>query len=165
MNTGQMLLILGAMALLSVTMLSVNRVLVEHGEASVEGVSRLGATSLAQGLIEEAIGKGFDEVVLSDPPTPLPASFTPAGSLGPETGESYPNYDDIDDFNGITRTDTTEAGVVYTIQAEVEYVDASNPDGPAEALPTFFKRLKVTVSSPYLSNDTALYYLAGYWGN
>ena len=66
MNTGQMLLVLGAMTLLSITMLSVNRVLVEQERASMEGAFQLVATSLGQGLIEEAIGKGFDEVVLSD---------------------------------------------------------------------------------------------------
>jgi len=164
MNTGQMLLVLGAMALLSITMLSVNRVLVEQEQASMEGAFQLVATSLGQGLIEEAIGKGFDEVVLSDPPTALPDSFTTAGSLGSEAGESYPNFDDIDDFSGYSRTDTTDTGVAYTVSAQVEYVDDSNLDGPAEASPTFFKRLKVTVSSPYLSNDTVLYYLVSYWG-
>jgi len=160
-----MLLVLGAMTLLSITMLSVNRVLVEQERASMEGAFQLVATSLGQGLIEEAIGKGFDEVVLSDPPTALPDSFTTAGSLGSEAGESYSSFDDIDDFNGYSRTDTTEeTGVAYTMDAQVEYVDGSNPDGPAEASPTFFKRLKVTVSSPYLSNDTVLYYLVSYWG-
>ena len=130
----------------------------------MEGPLQLVATSLGQSLIEEAIGKGFDEVVLSDPPTSLPASFTPTGSLGTELGEYYPNFDDVDDFNGYSRTDTTEVGVAYTASAQVEYVDGSNPDGPAETSPTFFKRLKVTVSSDYLSNDTVLYYLMSYWG-
>jgi len=164
MNTGQMLLVLGAMTLLSITMLSVNRVLVEQERASMEGAFQLVATSLAQQVIEKAIGKGFDEVVLSDPPTALPDSFTTAGSLGPEAGESYPSFDDIDDFSGYIRTDTTDAGVAYPMNAQVEYVDGSSPDGPAETSPTFFKRLKVTVSSPYLSNDTVLYYLVSYWG-
>lgn len=164
MNTGQMLLVLGAMALLSLTMLSVNRVFVEQERASMEGAFLLVATSLGQGLIDEAIGKGFDEVVLSNPPTSLPSSFTSAGSLGPEAGESYPSFDDIDDFNGYSRTDTTDVGVDYTMNVLVEYVNGSNPDGSAEASPTFFKRLKVTISSPYLSNNTVLSYLVSYWG-
>jgi len=164
MNTGQMLLVLGAMALLSLTMLSVHSALLEHEQMSLEGEFQLVATSLGQNLIEEAIGKAFDEVVLSDPPTSLPASFTPTGSLGTEAGEVYPNFDDVDDFNGYSRTDTTEVGVPYTMNVLVEYVDGSDPDGPAETLPTFFKRVKVTVSSPYLSNESVLYYLVSYWG-
>ena len=158
------MLVLGSMILLSLTFLSVNTALLEHEEASLEGECQLVITSVTQALMEEAIGRAFDEVTLDDPPTPLPESFTAAENLGPDAGESYPGFDDVDDFNGYCVTDTTTVGFTYTLKAVVEYVVDSDPDGAAESSPTFYKRFTARTACDYLSSDTVVSCLVSYWG-
>ena len=161
MNTGQMLLVLGAMVLLSSLILSANRSVLENTDMVAQGGYRLAATSLGQAVIEEAGAKEFDEVVVGTPPTDLPIGFTSQGTLGPDSGESYPDFDDVDDFHELERDLTTADSVGYRISVQVCYVDTAAPD-TAFFSRTFFKRMNVTVSSDYFSGDTVLSYIFSY---
>ena len=164
MNTGQMLLVLGAMMLMSMLILSSNRAVLENSDMVAQGGYRLMATSLGQAVIEEAGPKEFDEVVVGTPPTDLPSGFTAPGTLGPDSGESYPDFDDVDDFNGLERDITAADSVGYHLSVQVGYVDAADPNTVISSR-TFFKKMDVTVSSDYFPGDTVLSYIFSYWGS
>lgn len=66
----------------------------------------------AQQLMEEIRSKDYDE----NPTEP----WTNPGNLGTD-GEAYPNFDDVDDFDGYADTPVTG----YSRSASVEYVNLS----------------------------------------
>jgi prepilin-type N-terminal cleavage/methylation domain-containing protein len=94
------------------------------------------ATFYAEQLMEEISSKRFDENTIA------PWS----SSLGPEAGESYPNYDDVDDFNGYL--DSPASG--YTRSVSVVYLDPNiSPGGTWQILSlgtSDYKRVTVTIS-------------------
>ncbi|MFH1008010.1 MAG: hypothetical protein V1800_11005, partial [Candidatus Latescibacterota bacterium] len=143
MNTGQMLLVLGAMVLLSSLVLSVNRSVLENTDMVAQAGYRIAATALGQALIEEAGAKAFDEEVVGTPPTGLPAGFTAPGTLGTDLGESYPGFDDVDDFQGFESDVITADSVGYHLSVQVGYVDSDDPDTVVPSR-TFFKKMDVT---------------------
>ena len=97
------------------------------------------------------------------PPTGLPNTFTATGNLGPESGEVYPNYDDIDDFNGFTDIiQTPRADFAVTIA--VGYVTESMPDS-VYVTPSFYKKMTVNVTNAIISSyPISADYIFGYWG-
>jgi len=156
MGTGQTLLVLGAMILLGIIALSVNRTIVDSDSWLTESKLTLLATNVAQELIEEALGKKFDE-------NDDPAQFTAVVALGPEGGEaSRSDFDDVDDYSGYLDMVSTPAGV-FLIEAKVDYVQPGDPDNPAP-VPTSYKKIVVTVSSQYLEGDIKLEQICAYHG-
>jgi hypothetical protein len=150
-TTGQMLMVLGALILFSILLPSVNRTLLYNDQAVTQGNSELVAMALAQRILAEASVRAFDVVCLSLPPV-NPSQLTPVGSLGPAMGESYPNFNDLDDFNNLALVDSTAfPSVPFNIAASVDYVRPDNPSVVAGSQ-TFAKRLRITVTSPFLVN-------------
>ena len=162
MQTGQMLLVLGAFVLLTTAVLSIHRALIENQDVVDEAQYGIPAIALAQSVIEEASARVFDEVVTGTPPPNLPEGFTQPSALGPDAGESYPDFDDVDDYNGLSIQDTTSVGAVYNIAASVYYVEVSDPDTPVSH-PTFYKRIDVTTSNPFLARPITISHLFSYW--
>ncbi|HHT9127072.1 MAG TPA: type IV pilus modification PilV family protein [Candidatus Brocadiia bacterium] len=97
------------------------------------------ATFLGEELMEEIKSKGFDE---------NPASPTDPANLGPE-GESRSQYDDVDDYDGLTETSSGFGN--YSRSVTVFYVSADNLDADAGAI-TNFKRIQVTVTNSQIPN-------------
>jgi hypothetical protein len=146
-NTGQMLLVLGAMLLFAITLPSVNNAILYSESTQVVTQVQNSAMAVAQGYLSEAAVKTFDEVCLTSLPL-IPAQLTPAGNLGSETGEYYPNFDDLDDYGDLSVTDTT-AFPSINVTGSVDYVDPSNPETPS-GIQTFVKRLQITITSSFL---------------
>ncbi|MFH1862409.1 MAG: hypothetical protein ABH878_06300 [bacterium] len=151
-NTGQILLVLGALVLFALMLPSLNQSILHNDRTLVFTNSELTAMSLAQKIIDEAGSKVFDEVCLTTNPM-LPSEMTTLGSLGPESGENYPNFDDLDDYNNLALADSlTLPSVRFNIAATISYVNSVNPTQPVGSQ-TFFKYLQVTVTGPnYISN-------------
>ncbi len=144
MNGGQMMITIGALMLLSIVILRVNIGNLNTNEVLIESKVEILATSLANSIIEEAFTKEFDENTLSTP-AELLSNLTPATSLKPE-GETYPNFDDMDDFNGLDIFKDIPGGDNYEIICTVEYVDPANPE-IASAIRTWNKKITVKVTS------------------
>ena len=106
MNTGQMLMTIGAMILLSTLILRVNNNFSTNTSTVYDSKFAILGTSIGASVIEEAMGKAFDEAT-SDSSASSLNDFTAANKLGPETGEVYPNFNDFDDYDGFTKTDST----------------------------------------------------------
>ena len=62
MNTGQMMLVIGAFALLSTIVLSINRSFLDTDQASLESQAGMMAVSLCQGEIETLAATDFDSL-------------------------------------------------------------------------------------------------------
>lgn len=158
MGTGQTILTIGAIMILSQLVLNVYKGFLSSGDVLQESKLGVLATSVATSLVEEAIGKAFDEATVDDFVSSTDAL---AATLGPETGEVYPNFDDFDDYNDLDFTDTTWT-IPYRVQADVVYVSATDPDGQV-ATRTWHKKLKVSVTSPFTPDTVRFDYVFSYW--
>ncbi len=138
---------IGGFLLLSIFTLSINNTIRDNQETLYSSESVLNALSLAQKYIEEAEALRFDEKKSAT----IPSSFTNPSRLGPDKKEYYPYFDDIDDFNGFTLTDTLSGNVPFKIQIRVFYTTLSNPD-KISTRRTYFKRMVVYISSPFFKN-------------
>lgn len=157
MNGIQSFLATSAIGLLTLTSLNFNSALLQSTTVEVENKVYLTAFSLADDMIEEIKEKNYDEKTLVFPTTNR-ANLTPALSLGPETGESYPYFDDIDDYNNFTKNIVAPHAEDYRVDCSVEYVmeDDSNASSTNQ---TFHKRVNITVSSPYIRHNVVLSFI------
>ena len=143
---------------LSVVLLLVSAVVGPQFQQSANPMLEVRANELAQSVLNEIIGKAFDENspvggALRCSETGAP-SCTAATSLGAETGESRPDYDDVDDYINITLQDALGKDLslsgLYTgfsLGISVFYDDDLNGiqdvgDG------NLFKLIRLTVTSP-----------------
>ena len=154
MSNIQSMLAIGSLFLLSMVSLNFNSALLQSNTAELENKVYLTAFSLADDVIEEIKQKAFDEKTLVFP-TVNPLTLTPSGLLGPESGEIYPYYNDIDDYNNYFRDADAPHSEKYHISTKVYYVLETNPDIKS-SIQTFYKKVDVTVSSPYLNNNVIL---------
>jgi hypothetical protein len=152
MNTGQLLLSIGALFLLSLTVLRVNNSILSTETVMQDSKFGVLATSLATSLIEKACNKAFDANTDGNSVSSL-SQLTGVGSLGPNNGEHPPeNCNDFDDFNGYTTTVTNLPSAVFNISCEVCYVNPTTPNIKANT-PTWHKKMTVTVTSPNMGNE------------
>ncbi len=161
MNTGQMMLALGAMILLSTTVLRVNSNFLMSDTVLDETKYNFLATSIATSIIQEAKKKAFDQA--TDSTSIDDTNFlTDPNSLGSEGGEVYINFNDFDDYNGYSGADSTMPSAVFNYTCTVEYVDEKNPDVTANKK-TWNKILTVTVTSPFMQDEITMSTIYSYW--
>lgn len=156
-----MMLVLGAMALLSIVMLSANRTYTTTGQTILYSELGITAVSLSTSIVQAAEEKAFDQNTFNTPVTSL-ASLTPINSLGPESGEVYPDYDDFDDYNGLSTSVTLPNSATFNIKCSVCYVDTGNPNVASSSI-TWSKKLTVTVSSPSMLDTIKENYIYSYF--
>ena len=148
MQTAETLIVLGVLVLFSIFTMSVHQFILGDKELIYESEEMIEAIALAQGFIEEAEMMRFDE----DSTAMTPTLFTDNGELGPETGESYPNFDDVDDFNGYQATEQSLT-VPYTISIDVHYVNESSPYSETSS-ETYIKESVVSISSDQFTGSS-----------
>ncbi|NIV97468.1 hypothetical protein GWN42_32915 [candidate division KSB1 bacterium] len=155
MGQKELLLTLGAIAMFSIASLSINQLAGKNSEAVYGQQATLFVTKVAQRFIEQAKLKAFDETTVIGTPPVLPDDFS--ATLGPDS-ESYPNFDDMDDYHGLDRTSSTSMGDVR-VTITVIYVQDSDLDTPALSPPTFYKKMTVTAQSAYLPQPVTAQYV------
>lgn len=174
MSTGQMLLVLGAVTLLSTLSLTINTMLIGQTTAMLDAETSLNAISLAQNMLDEVLTKSYDAATVTSKVYQA-TSFTAVTSLGPNNTEasnvrlpdvSYPKksllgYNDVDDYHNYTRIDSSSRFSNFTITDSIFYVSETNPDVKS-ASQTFFKKIVVTVrhqnmTKPLQLSDVAVY--------
>lgn len=163
MNTGQMLITIGAMFLLSTVILTVNRGSLSTQTVMIDNRYGIMAVSLATSMIESATNKSFDE---NSDTLGLTSTnqLTLKNNLGLDAGElisSPGSFDDFDDYNcykAVAKADTIpivdgleERELIFNTFCEVDYVAANNPENTS-ALRTWHKRMRVRVFSPGLQD-------------
>jgi hypothetical protein len=152
MNTGQMIMTLGAMLLLSVIMLRVNTANLTNETIRDDAQYGVLATSIATSIIEEAQSKAFDEKTDTMNVTAL-TQLTSV--LGPETGETESTFDDFDDYNNFTKRDSTMPSSIFDISCQVVYVEPGNIEGSTSNR-TWNKKLIVTITRPVSADSSVL---------
>jgi hypothetical protein len=162
MGTGQTLLTIMAMMMLSRMILAVNNGNAQSGGSVEMAAYRVTATSLGTSVIEEATGLAFDQnsdtVGISSV-----SNFTLATKLGPETGEVYPHYNDFDDFNGLHKIDSLQGSAVFITDVTVQYVNISSNVISASTTQTWNKQMTVKVSSKWLPDTLVFTAIMSYW--
>ena len=168
MNTGQSMLAMGAMMLLSFLVLRFNSIHLTSAQASYNSKFGIVATSLANSLIEEAKDKAFDVVALDTTKT-ITSATDFSTTLGKETSEAYPDFDDFDDYNNLYYLDTlslrnpqTGAATGFEIRSKVEYVTDANPDVKS-ANKTYHKKMTVSVFSSAMIDTVKLTTVFSFW--
>lgn len=149
----QSMLSLGALLIFSLISLRFDTAVLENTGVEVENKVYLTAFSLADDLLEEIKLRAFDANTVQFPIT-NPAGLTNY-PLGPSSSEVYPNFNDIDDFNGYHRIIDAPHAEKYEVFCEVYYVGEDTPEIKS-SIRTFYKRTDITVTSPYLKNPVKL---------
>lgn len=162
MNSGQSLLSIGALLLLSLTVLRVNNSILSTDTVLQDSKLGILGVSLATSLIEEASKKAFDLASAEDAVTDLDQLTSPWG-LGPGAGETSPEtFNDFDDFNGYTEVISSLPSAPFTISCEVCYVSDNNIDGKIMEK-TWHKKIIVKVTSPSMRDTVKLSNVYSYW--
>lgn len=159
MNTGQMIMVIGAMMLLSAIVLRVNSGNLNNESIRDQAQYAVLATSIATSIIEEAQSKAFDQFTDTNSVSVLTQL---SSVLGPETGESEDTFNDFDDYNGFTNRDSTMPSAIFDIKCQVVYVDPSNILG-STASRTWHKKINVTITSPFSPDTFKTSSIFSYW--
>ena len=161
MGTGQMLLTMSAMMLLSMLILRTNNSFLITNSLLYDTKFEVLAVSLGTSIIEEANSKAFDAVT-DTASVSSTSELTIVSLLGPETGETYENYNDFDDFDGYTRVDTSMPSANFNITCQVDYVSDANPDG-ALSTASWNKKITVYVTSASMTDTVTMSSIYSYW--
>ena len=146
---------IGAIALLALVSLRFNTTVLENKTTEVENKVYLTAFSLADDLIEEIKQKAFDEQTVDWRAIPV-EQLTSIDAFGPDADEfSVNDFDDIDDYQNYSKGISLPHVEDYNVSSTVEYVTASDPDMTSSSQ-TYFKRISVRVTSPYISHPVRL---------
>jgi hypothetical protein len=157
MSNIQSFLSIGAITLMSLISLRFNEAVLQNSSIEIENKVYLTAFSLADDLIEEIKEKAFDATTVFFPTTD-PLTLTPPSDLGPDAIDTYPDFDDVDDFNGYSRTISAPHAEDYDINCTVWYVDPVNQN-QFSSVQTFYKRVEVQVASPYMKSPISLSFI------
>jgi len=161
MAGNQMMLSIAAMIFLSMLILNVHSsttdklIILYSNEAVIE------ATGIVQAVFEEIQTKAFDEATTSNPAKERNL-LTPVLSLGADTSEAvYTDFDDIDDYNGLSITDTANVMGEFYLAVLVYYVDETSPYD-SSGTRTYIKRVDVTISNVSLPTTLSFKKLISY---
>ena len=156
MSGVQMMLVLGAITLLSLLVLNLNGSLLSSDDQMAQAEYTMAATSVGQMMLAKIASKEFDAATVTDQFAD-PSTFTSPSGLGHAPGEIYPNFNDVDDFHRFTTAVSTPRAGVFNVACLVDYVQPDNPDVPA-SVQTRTKRVRVAISSPFLAQPVRLVY-------
>jgi hypothetical protein len=167
MNLGQMLLVVGAMAILSTLTLSINTTILRAYMISYDSEATIDAISVGQAMIDEINTQAFDSLTTGTSKVLDPSLCTPGSRFGadldsektfatqiaasPDTApfKSLLKFNDVDDYQGYRRIAKSTHLGNFNVRDSVFYVMESNHDTPS-ATQTWFKKVEVTVTHPNL---------------
>ncbi len=161
MNTGQSLMVIVGILLLTVFILTVYRASTARITISLVNEATITATGLAQSLIEEIQIKSFDEKTIGQTVTSTD-SLTASGLLGKDTGEILvTQFDDVDDYNNYTRSDSLSRLGTFYSKVDVYYVQKFTPEAKTSSR-TFTKRIDLFVTNFSLTDTIKLFHVVSY---
>ncbi len=160
MDNSQMFLVLGAVVLLAILVLNVNRTILSSTDNSLQAQAITTTTSVAQQTIDLISSKSFDESTISAAVTDI-NNFTAPASLGYDSGESVNSFDDVDDYKNYSDVVSTPRLGNVSVRVNVGYVNTNLPDVLVSSR-TRMKRIEVKAKTIYLPDTLKLYYYSSY---
>ena len=175
-----MLLVLGALVLLSMVSISVNSMIINKTSTMLEAEADLNAVSLAQSMLDEIMKKSFDNATISAKvfdstsftipsglgpnateasQVPLADSLRRIGTAPPSIDSMYKSdkyYNDVDDYNGYKRVAYSTTMGNFNIIDTVYYVTEADPNIKSTSQ-TFYKKVVVTVRHPNMYPSSVSY--------
>jgi hypothetical protein len=146
MGTGQQLLTIASIMLITLLIMNVHRATAERLTIMYSNEAIIAGTGVAQSLIDEIESKAFDQQTVSKEVSTTD-SLTAPNALGAETGENTRTmFNDVDDYNNFTETDSLPRTGIYNIKVKVEYVANMNPSLISN-YSTFTKKIDVFVTN------------------
>ena len=158
-----MMLSIAGIFFLSMLIINVNKGTGNRITELVSNESVIYATALAEGTFEEIQSRAFDEETVSKPCS-LASDLTGVFSLGEDGSENATNkstFDDIDDFDNYTGTDTSNGMGDFDYRIDVYYVEEASPETDSSSR-TFLKRVRVAIANQYLPSTLIFYRLISY---
>lgn len=156
----QTYLAIGAIILFALLILNVNNVVLSNQNTQVKHEAVTTAASVAQAMTDEVTAKSFDKSTIKNTILDFNTLSAP-DSLGPEPGEVYPTFNDVDDYDNFTKNDTTPRVGVCNVKVKVYYVDDDNSANIAN-MKTRTKLISVFVYNPALDDTFRLYRYKSY---
>ena len=157
MNSAQFLLLAGGIIFFTNLVLTFNKTSMSQALVMYENESFIYGESLGQRFIEEIQTRSFDENAISGM-VDSPEDLTPViqlGADGSENGTNKSTFDDIDDFNSFTYTDSLSGHGNFVINVSVYYINNYLPDVQS-SLRTFSKRVDISIDNPYLQGTVQI---------
>lgn len=162
MGLGQTMLTATFLVLLTIAAMNANKMIVDRDRDYYEQEAYKQAAILANALLSEIVTKDFDEYAASSD-----AGYHPVTDFSTSMGSGYSYYvnpggapdattpyrsisttyfNDIDDYDGYTRTATAGNLTGFLLSVSVYYVNSSDLETPASGR-TYFKKIVVTVTN------------------
>jgi hypothetical protein len=163
MNTGQSLFSIGALLILSLTVLKMNNFILANDIVMMDSKLGILAVSLGTSLIEEASKKAFDENTVDNEVSAC--SLLTNYPLGRGVGElldSSSTFNDFDDYEGYEYHYTHLPSANYDLKCTVYYVDPANPQTKV-GYRTWHKKMDVTVTSESMTDTIRMSTIYSYW--
>jgi len=148
MNTGQTIITIGALTLLTFAAFNLNRMLSDSDISLAQNRYKLEALSLLTSYIEQSTLYFFDEASTDTSSQKLLADFTQPGSFGFDADDGGV-IDDFDDYHGLALADTGRSGVIYNISFAVEYVTLQGNSIVPSTSRQYHKRMTISISDAY----------------
>ncbi len=157
MNSGQQILTIFAIAILTVLIINVYNSQSTKEAMLLSNEAIITSTGIAQSLLNEIQAKAFDKKTVSQGVAYTDSLILP-NSLGPDAGEVVPTqFNDVDDYKNYTRSDSLERLGLFNTKVDVYYINKLSP-GVKSYTQTFTKEIVVSVTNPSLP-DTLKFYL------
>ena len=161
MTGNQMMLSIIAMIFLSMLVLNVHSstsdklIILYSNEAVIE------ATGIVQAMFEEIQTKAFDEATTTAAAKER-SMLTSAGLVGCDAGEvACTDFDDIDDYDNYTLTDTANVMGTFELSVLVHYVEETAPYDTTNET-TFMKRVDISITNESLPTTLTFNKLISY---
>ena len=158
--SGNMFLAIGAMIILTLLTMTINSSILSSADVSQNSEFTITGNGVIQSIIEEIRSKSYDLATANNPDAKV-GSFTAPGSLGPAYNESYPNFNDVDDFHNCNINISTPRAGHYNVLCVVVYVDPDYPDTQLNHV-SHAKRVSVTVTSPFMKDTLRAVHVASF---
>lgn len=152
MARAEILYITAAIVILGTLTLTFKDILLDSDNNEAEAEYQIMAINLLDKFIDQVALKSFDEASVNGRPNGIPGSFTSPAKLGPEENETYPNFNDYDDYHNFSITDTTSNGMVYTIKSYLGYVTIDDTENFLSSQSNM-KRLNASIMSTSIPSE------------
>ncbi len=149
MNTGQIMLGIAALGMLTFVILNSNKTSLSTLDSITYNKGLIAANSLALSLFNEISSKAYDENTITGTTIVSANDFSP--NLQAESGETYPNFDDVDDYNNYSRTEIIPQIGKFNIRVKVEYIRDNLVKTTAR---TYNKNVTIIIRGDSFNNQT-----------